>query len=694
MVIAADELFRLICKTDLDKYKIEWYRKKLGVSDENGDNTAANTSTKPRMISRGPFIATFKNESITFVTSLDAAARPLRGKRKRRKKKSSQGSISGELSTLKLSVKTEPVGRKDSSGVGLEGGMNHENGGIESKSPKRKKIEDKTGMIIVAEIDHDEISAVSVSPTNTSDGSDTSPKQKDAQPLSLISGNFPLASSSKSSGKDRSRSSRKSSRKKKTRRSSLRSVKSIGSASTKSDDGSSCSGSVLSSETLSTSTTVSSRLEDRDPGTHERSPSNESAVDLREVLEEHAHGNPFSFMPTHMKDPYHYHCDMQGHAVHIGMPNHSHQMPLPHMMYAYPPPHSHFNGVQWQHSYPYPYRYNTRSEDIIEYEECFLFKGVTSFIKKMFGLDKKQELFEPSPQKNQESHYPQMHGPQQYQYTNFAPAPHQPRRSRSVSRVFDENDKYYEHIESASTDSSSEALDIKKPDLQREESLGRTLSFQLDQQQQTRSESKEKPIQRTQSSDTMIEESMSDWKAGGPRIEDPGLPKIEKSMSDWKAGGPRTKEPNLPITHDFRLDNNDDQKQRTQSRNMKLDRSTKSNQRKHRSRHEKGASSTPVFERSSEQKKKNKNVLKERSQSRSRSRSHGRKVLSSDVMKSHVLSKQRPQSLSSASRSKTESLGLLKKKSVIKPSLVKSSSVGSSLSQSRTRSNVGAFHYR
>jgi len=728
MVIRADKLFRLILKTDLNKFKIECYRKKLGIKELSGE-----TDTGARMISRGPFIATFKNESITFVTSLETAARPLSRKRKKRKKKSSQGSISSELSTLKMSVKTEPIGKNDFSGLEAEDA-------IESKSPKRKKIEDQTGMIIVAEIDHDEISAVSISPTSECSSTplkSASLLQKIGSPLSLISGNYSSSSNAKKSRRDRSRSSRKSSKKRRQKRSSLRLIKSIGdnSASTTSEsscDGSSCSRSLLSNETVSTSTTTSTGLEQ--DTSHRRSPSNvDSTVDIREILEENSklHGNSFSFMPHHMHDPYfyqdmqmqgrtlpmglqnnHHHMtpaqDMQVRTLPMGLQNHPHHMTPAHMMYAYPP--NHYNAMQWQQGYPYSYHYpnSTSCADNIEYEECFLIKGVTSFFKRVFGIDKKKELFEPSPQRNQSVCYPEpeRHHPHQFQYNDIAPGPPIPgppipRRSRSISRVFDSNDEYFDHLENALN--NTDVSDLKSD--KREENTGRSLSSKFEQQEL---ENTKYPRPRMQSCEGRIEQSMSDWKAAGPRTNGPSLSITHdfsldnttkhrqktrsrdfSSDNTAKPAGPRTNGPSLPITHDFSLDNTTKHRQRTRSRDFSSDNTAKSRHKNLNHLHEKDAKIQ--IDAHNTERKKERNILKD-STPRSRKQKSDR-TRTSDRKKKQSLSKHRPNSITSVSRSKTDSLSL-PKKPLTRPSLLKSSSVGSALSQNRTQSNVGAFHYR
>mmetsp|Transcript_23965 Transcript_23965/g.35652 ORF Transcript_23965/g.35652 Transcript_23965/m.35652 type:complete len:894 (-) Transcript_23965:164-2845(-) len=358
MGISAKKLYRLILTTDLNKYKIELYRSKLGIQsvDEDGEETpvsndSSNSSgsgsgspmgeSKERIVSRGPFIAMFKHEKIAFVNSLETAARSISARKKKRKNKKRRGgncnsnasaSSSCELSTVKQSVKTAPVRGtnggssfdmvldKGRGGTAAEDGIGKGNGfsnidsrrdseGPSKNSPKRKKIEDKTGMIIVAEIDHDEISAVSVSPTSETSSlvSGETPKM-----LSLVGSPF-LAStldevrsrdsrSKKMTRRDRgSRSSRKHSRKdkrsKKRSSNTLRSIKSVGGGSKsvnshdddEDDDTSSCSKSLFSQTIDRGTSSISMRDGDKDDVTqdgmtHERSPSHEEAIDIRLVM--------------------------------------------------------------------------------------------------------------------------------------------------------------------------------------------------------------------------------------------------------------------------------------------------------------------------------------------------------------------------------------------------------------------------
>ena len=97
---------------------------------------------------------------------------------------------------------------------------------------------------------------------------------------------------------------------------------------------------------------------------------------------------------TSRHDPYFYQdMQMQGCTLPMGLQNNPHHMTPAHMMYAYPP--ARYNAIQWQQGCPYSYHYpnSTSCADNIEYEVCFLIKGVTSFFKKVFGIDKKKEFW-------------------------------------------------------------------------------------------------------------------------------------------------------------------------------------------------------------------------------------------------------------------------------------------------------------
>lgn len=697
MVIANDKLFRLILKTDLNKHKVDWYRQKLGIEGD-ADTDKKTSSSEARMISRGPFIATFKHESLTFVNSLETAARPfISRKRKKRKKKSSQCNIAGELTSLKMSVKTEPQRKLNS----LDPEDSRKNNGIdkelESNSPKRKKVEDKTGMIIVAEIDHDEISAVSVSPT-----SEDAPNNAQLNPATVLqrvdgSLNLNVNQRKKTSRRDRNRSSRKSSKSKRKKR--LRSIKSVGDnvscAGSEHSCESSCSRSLFSNETRSTGTSMSNSHE-HSKGEHQRSPSNEGEdVDIREILQENSkmNGHSFSFMPPHsdVQDPYYYHGP--------GMPMGA---PPAQMMYPYPPS-SHYNAMQWQHGYPYSYHhpYYHSNADNIEYEECFLIKGVTSLFKKLFGLNDKQEIFEPSPPRlmnasRSNAHYPNY--PSSNMVVSYPPALEcerpapMPRRSRSISRVFNDDDEHLQILDTESFD-ESDATSFITESTRTLSTAGRTLFEEKD----TNSMHRSRP--RLQSCEGRVEQAIEGWKAAGPTtkvVEE----KVNQAMNEWKAAGPSANGTGLSITHDFGLESTE-KSVKVNSHHRKNSHECKSSDNsipvqstRQRKLKEKLTSTSVDSKEAASSRRKHKKVLKDRSQMknsgliRSVSSSSG-----SSSSRSKKLSKQRPKSISSLSRSRTEGIGSLPKKRVERPSLIKSSSLGSASSVNQNRAG-GHFHYR
>ena len=404
MGIRADKLFRLILKTDLNKQKIELYRRKLGIyQNENG---AISSDSVARMISRGPFIAIFKHESIAFVNSLENAVRPLTERRKKRKNNKSTftSDNTSQSSSVHQTIKSAPTDNRQNCWSRND---------ARSKSPKRKKIEDRSGIIIVAQVNYDEISLVSVSPTNEFQQFSSDNFLQD-KPLSLIDGNYKSKSKCKKLRKDRSHSSRKSAMKNKKKRSSLRSIKSIGHRDdVRDEECDSLSNESLfssSSPTVDTRTTASMELES--VTNHKRSPSNLDTVDIREVLEENSTGgregafsyfapSPFANQMTSMNmanNPYYY----QGQLLMYGLPHaHPYYQHPHHGMYSHP--HAPMSHANWQYDPYYQYapsHNNGNARGNVEYEECFLLKGLTSFMKKVFRIEKKEELFEPSLQRN------------------------------------------------------------------------------------------------------------------------------------------------------------------------------------------------------------------------------------------------------------------------------------------------------
>ena len=172
MAIRADKLFRLILKTDRNEVTTERFQDILSVeTNDNGKIIGRNGIL--RVVSRGPFLAIFKHESKSFVNSLENVVRSLSTNKKKRKEKKcikSKTTSDDRGKSAKVSIKSAPVPvcNKLSSTKTLD---------KPSSSLKRKKSEDKTGMIITTDKDYcDEMSAVSVSPVNCGDGKADHPK--------------------------------------------------------------------------------------------------------------------------------------------------------------------------------------------------------------------------------------------------------------------------------------------------------------------------------------------------------------------------------------------------------------------------------------------------------------------------------------------------------------------------------------
>ena len=414
--IPAQKLWKLLHSTDCNIHKLEYYKSKL-ITDADPN----------RLISRGPFIAIFKHEAIAFVNNLENAARPLRNKKRR--KKGTKSIQSAPVRMLKQQQPQEETFKQ---------------------SPKRTKIEDKTGMIIVAKVDPDEISTVSgISPTNastTSEGSDT---------MTLIDGDYkPVEATRK-----KVRRSAKKSKKKKKR---LRNIKSVGSynADTQEDDA----GSVATRSTFTDATKSTSRgLNDHDQSTvtntsvskdYQPSPKNDR-FDMNQMF--------YPPQQPNMSVPHPY--DAQGSMNMYGMP---HPM-LPNFSIGYPPIYSHhphhymhnamnYNGhaqqshvpsafLHWQqgqttsrnNEYMDPY-YSSSKEDKIDYEECFLIKGITAFFKSIFG--KKTTLLDQSPirQGEQAQVNPVVLPPRQPEQVNAWPMHHDQHQSRA--RIVSDDSSY------------------------------------------------------------------------------------------------------------------------------------------------------------------------------------------------------------------------------------------------------------
>ena len=186
IAIRADKLFRLISKTDCNQIHLERYRRMLGV--EVGDGKAQNTEKKYRQISRGPFLAMFQYEHLTFANSLESITRSEYIKKKKRKKKSIRSTRSEGISELLLdpgndessndssihhSTKSAPAPSKNESKQ-VEQRVLKKNGktmsrkkGHRRKESKRIKMEDKTGMIILTDVGDEDLSSVSISPASS-----------------------------------------------------------------------------------------------------------------------------------------------------------------------------------------------------------------------------------------------------------------------------------------------------------------------------------------------------------------------------------------------------------------------------------------------------------------------------------------------------------------------------------------------
>jgi len=535
MGIGAGKLFKLILKTDLNNVKIEWYRRKLGISQN--DNRSIDSDSEARMISRGPFIAIFKHESITFINSLENVARSLTGRRKKRKKRNFSPSV--DNSTVHQTVKSAPAGSRQTKDI-----HDCNNTAHQRKSLKRKKIEDKTGMIIVAEVDHDEMSTVSISPTSAC-AQYTSASLIEGKPLSLIAGNCTYKSHGKIDRKDFNRtSSQKKARKNKKKRSSLRSIKSVG----RSRDGhdeecdSLSSGSVFSNPTIHTFATVSSSeaLE-----AHERSLSNIETINIREVLEENSVGACDAAFRYTAHAPYHSSLLPFGHPmIAIDASNPYHQHPLlaydssqgyaqhNHAMYSHLHHHSRasISHSNWQHD---PYYQDTAqydrgsNNDNIEYEECFLIRGFTSFLKKIFGIEKKQKLLIPKPDRNMHifqkptsNHNDTLQTQQKWHFD----APDAPARPRALSRVLCESDVNLSHQTDHETSESLSAFVKGFDSLQSKASIAqdenenyidaRLFTFQNEQDQESRASCNDQSVQVTQLLGTT--QAMEAWKASAP----------------------------------------------------------------------------------------------------------------------------------------------------------------------------------
>lgn len=368
MGITAKKLYKLILKTDVNKHKLIYYRHKLEITVDTGCiSSLDDCPSSKRVISRGPFMALFKDESIKFVNSLEVAARPMI-KRKRKTVSTSKSSVHSKV----ISVKTEPLKLRD-----------HEDASVRrEKSPKHRKIEDKTGMIIVAEVDNDEISTVSVSPTGVE-------SVKSCISFISESGGSKSSTIKKRQSYSRTNSSCKSARKvrRRKRSDSLRSVRSVGDDS-KDSSAAKTLFSVGSSdaETAESSETSSSHFRSNSfnkidsvnfHGLMNGIPFHNNPIDVfssYQPYESHRGSNP-TYQPSFM---------FHGEIVSSTIPYHN-----PHLQYHYM---KSFQNPLYSSSVHYggesSIRYQVRND--IDYEDCFFFKGLAKFIRKIFGFNSSQ----------------------------------------------------------------------------------------------------------------------------------------------------------------------------------------------------------------------------------------------------------------------------------------------------------------
>lgn len=387
MGITSKKLYKLILKADVNKHKLTYYRHKLGISDSTNLLSSEDSFHPERVISRGPFMALFKDEPIKFVNALEAAARPLF----KRKKSTENSSRKSSSESLLLSVKTEPPRLSSRVDQSLK----------EEKSPKHRKIEDKTGMIIVADVDHDEISTVSVSPT----GEDSVCSNKSFNTHSNKN-NHSRSTKKKKRDLNHCRSVRKSANKsnRRKRRDSLRSVKNVGNQS----GDTSVAKSLFSCESDDTkSTNTLTTME----SSHHRSNSiqNIESIDIHGL----ANGNPLPFIqnssfnrnptfpyPMYNNSHFLYQYPMNDYPVGFvpAVVNHSSRFAMSeletqHMNIHYHTYHPHamnYSHHRGSHSF--------QMSNTMKYEECYFFKGIARFLKKCFGsLGSHQYIFAEQP---------------------------------------------------------------------------------------------------------------------------------------------------------------------------------------------------------------------------------------------------------------------------------------------------------
>ena len=189
MTIKEDKLFRLILKTDRNAVSLERYKLVLNIVVLADGKIKGRNNDVPRDVSRGRFLAMFKEENKSFMNSLENAVRSMIDRKKKRKgggglqkskmstrsnKSSQRQSAKDEERSTRLTIKSAPIA------------TSHSFGQVQEKpNPlKRKSSEDsKTGMIITTDKDcSDEMSAVSVSPVSGAD-SEEGIKKHEVKPI-------------------------------------------------------------------------------------------------------------------------------------------------------------------------------------------------------------------------------------------------------------------------------------------------------------------------------------------------------------------------------------------------------------------------------------------------------------------------------------------------------------------------------
>jgi len=172
MGISKSKLFRMIQKTKCPNHTIEKYRIILEMGEEEKDAVDTSTEEYNRVLSRGPFLSMFKYENITFVNSLENAAKLYNSRRiKKMKQMNSRSGDNSKLNKLLLqknsrsSITSNLVIWK---GKSLVDANSRQARGNQKRIVRRKDegSDDKFGMVVVTK-DHDELSTVSNSTLNS-----------------------------------------------------------------------------------------------------------------------------------------------------------------------------------------------------------------------------------------------------------------------------------------------------------------------------------------------------------------------------------------------------------------------------------------------------------------------------------------------------------------------------------------------